>query len=488
MKKSFALFGCLLLLFPAVCLAADCNVPNDKATLALALADDDCATVTLAESEVLEGDGMLIVDRSVEIMGDSGTESISGTIENNDPLILVLTDNDDIVKIHDLQLSNSYTSNFASAISINTGHLIEIYNITFQDCPDSCINLVSGSGIFYNNTFENMSAIPDKTILYNDDEFSLEPTLGSASIADAENWQIEVTPPDGETGTIHLYYVADGGTDIIPIDVEYTDKSEAFNTTIPFTTQIPNNITVYATFTPDGESTSQLSSPITADWSSEDFSWGDYEACNTAWFADSTNGQWAGDFDGDGLTNTEEDANQNCIVDAGETTPELDNAAPSAPELVTPADGATDVDLDTTLTWNSSTDIDTDDELTYNIYICTNADFTDCDGIEVSASLLYPINAKYALGLAGLAFLGGISRNGRKKMFLLAALAIVTFGAFSSCGGGGGAPAVTEGDTSYSPATALEANTTYYWKVTVSDGHNGNVVSGTEPWSFTTTE
>ena len=73
----------------------------------------------------------------------------------------------------------------------------------------------------------------------------------------------------------------------------------------------------------------------------------------------------------------------------------VSNADPTAPILVSPANGAT-VAKPVTFQWTKSTDADNDD-ISYSLYFCTDSGFAGCSGTTVAASgnLMPPINHNY---------------------------------------------------------------------------------------------
>jgi len=79
--------------------------------------------------------------------------------------------------------------------------------------------------------------------------------------------------------------------------------------------------------------------------------------------------------DGDGMTKDQT---------IGITITNVSNSDPTAPTLVSPANGATVV-KPVTFQWLSSTDAD-NDEISYSLYFCTDSGFAGCSGTTVTAS------------------------------------------------------------------------------------------------------
>ncbi|SVD19133.1 uncharacterized protein METZ01_LOCUS371987, partial [marine metagenome] len=73
----------------------------------------------------------------------------------------------------------------------------------------------------------------------------------------------------------------------------------------------------------------------------------------------------------------------------------VSNSDPTAPTLVSPANGAT-VAKPVTFQWTKSTDADNDD-ISYSLYFCTESGFAGCSGTTVAASgnLMPPINQNF---------------------------------------------------------------------------------------------
>ena len=171
------------------------------------------------------------------------------------------------------------------------------------------------------------------------------------------------------------------------------------------------------------------------------------------------------------------------------------NAAPTAPVLLYPTDGTTDVSITPTFAWKKSTDID-GDTITYDIYVCEDQSFTgiDCDGILVTMAWSQIVRYAGMGGFAGGGFLFllfisfGIRKLKEKIKLILAGLLIsallITACARSDSGGSDETPIIDETISTYTLGTALNSGTQFYWKVVAKDGQGGETPS--ETWSFTT--
>ncbi len=177
------------------------------------------------------------------------------------------------------------------------------------------------------------------------------------------------------------------------------------------------------------------------------------------------------------------------------------NSPPSQPTLVSPADGATEVETTVTFEWDPVSDPD-GDAVSYDLFVCTDSSFATCTPVNpapitLAATLHHGAYASAGFGLAclGLALAGGIGR--RRRLALLVALAFGLAVSLAACGGGGGGGGTTPtapvtpdspplptpyGLANYTP-DSLAAGTTYYWKVVASDGLD---TTDSEVRSFTT--
>ena len=195
------------------------------------------------------------------------------------------------------------------------------------------------------------------------------------------------------------------------------------------------------------------------------------------------------------------------------TTTSVTNTAPTAATLVSPENGST-VTSPVTLSWNASTDAD-NNTLSYTVSVCSYSSFSGCQADNVnltfapqsfpgdpgSSELILPwSNSAYAISSAAssssgnstgmqpeswvLAFflLIGVSgfsamlSRGRRK--LVWACAMLTFLLVSCAAVDDNESATTDNESSTTSAVGsithtvnnLVSGTTYYWKVTTSDG------------------
>jgi hypothetical protein len=158
--------------------------------------------------------------------------------------------------------------------------------------------------------------------------------------------------------------------------------------------------------------------------------------------------------------------------------------SPSAPSLISPADGSTGIGTATTITWGRSTDPD-GDTITYHLTYCTDSTFSSCSPITVASSKPF-----YYAG-SGILFLGFImatGHRGRKILVLFTAVIMLASGSLIySCSTpreiASSPSSINSSDVSFQ-ATGLASGTTYYWKVTADDGKGGLTESAV--WSFET--
>ncbi|MCK9419487.1 MAG: hypothetical protein M0R70_08940 [Nitrospirae bacterium] len=167
------------------------------------------------------------------------------------------------------------------------------------------------------------------------------------------------------------------------------------------------------------------------------------------------------------------------------------NDPPTAPVLVSPGNGLSDVGPEQEFRWMKSTD-QNGDTLSYQVYMCQDAALSlNC----ITSTVASRTNGKgvfYAGGaglfMIGMTFIGGFTKR-KRTIFLLLIAVLFTSGALISCHSKDvsetAAPAPAD-QMSYF-AAGLNAGTTYYWKVVADDGKStNNLADSTETWSFTT--
>ncbi|MBI5665892.1 MAG: hypothetical protein HZC49_12530 [Nitrospirae bacterium] len=179
-----------------------------------------------------------------------------------------------------------------------------------------------------------------------------------------------------------------------------------------------------------------------------------------------------------------------------ETVGTCQASPPTAPALVSPADGATGLDTTVVFTWDPSTDPD-GDAVTYKLSYCTDQNFAGCAPVNVASlnkrQTLYAGTGKFSgLFLMGMIFLGGLKTRRNIIMLLVACLTVTLI--FASCNGGSDSSHSSSNSSSDDAGassgnlthtlSSLAPNTTYFWKVTADDGKGGTTDSVTR--SFTT--
>jgi hypothetical protein len=149
------------------------------------------------------------------------------------------------------------------------------------------------------------------------------------------------------------------------------------------------------------------------------------------------------------------------------------NIGPTGVALVSPANGASGLGTAVTFIWKTATDPDSN-SLSYQIFLCEDPAFAGCTPTVV-ASTKKVIDYADAEGLLPLVLfgtvLGGFGLR-RRKWLMMAIVSLAIIGLVSNCGGGGGgsAPASSTTDEMSHTESGLKPATTYYWKVSVSDG------------------
>ena len=155
----------------------------------------------------------------------------------------------------------------------------------------------------------------------------------------------------------------------------------------------------------------------------------------------------------------------------GETVSESYRTTTADFTLISPTDGATNLGTEVQFIWRKPTNPN-GNNWSYNFFICEDQGFIGCTPTVV-ASADKVIEFASAEGLLPLLLfgtvLGGIGLR-KRKWLMTAMVSLAIVGIVSNCGGGGGgsAPAPTV-EISHTES-GLKTGTTYYWKVTVSDG------------------
>ncbi len=165
---------------------------------------------------------------------------------------------------------------------------------------------------------------------------------------------------------------------------------------------------------------------------------------------------------------------------------EEDNAAPMAPSLLSPADGASDLDTTVDFRWSESTDAD-GDAVTYELTVCDNEDFSGCQAETVTASTAPLQQIPGALVWPAVMF-GAVLLRKRKELLLVFALLLTPL--LPACG----ADTVVDQDKKVDvdddvlegigkTVTGLQPGTTYWWKVTAVDARGARAESSVRSFS-----
>lgn len=315
------------------------------------------------------------IPEGAAVYGAQGTEIVSGNLNNG---LFALMNNG--ITFRNIVITNSSAEASASAIIVGdstTGNVI--HDVEFQNCGNRCIYVFgSGAANLYSNTYTD--TVPSQAIVYESPAFSA-PVLVSGSLSTLDNWLLNMTTVT--SGSAEAYGYSNG--DLTPIGSINSNASGSFSVTIPISEKAPGG-TFYALLTTTKTSEFGNGMNINA-MDDSNFSWGSASACKTStWFMDHTEGLGAGDYDGDTLTNAQEDANANCIVDTGETDPTLtdtdgDGVADNADNCPVFANPAQD-QSDTCAVVNTETDTDGDGiaDATDNCPAVANALQKDLDG------------------------------------------------------------------------------------------------------------
>ncbi len=164
---------------------------------------------------------------------------------------------------------------------------------------------------------------------------------------------------------------------------------------------------------------------------------------------------------------------------------------PTAPQLVAPANGATGLGTTVEFKWKKSTGSTEAATLAYTVVYCTDSALTtttmptSCVSAPVAVANGDSKDMFYAGGagllLIGVTFIGGL--NGRKNVLLLLVIvALLAGGSIISCKKSD--ETLGNGDEMHATVSGLSTNTTYYWRVDVTNGRS--VVPSATVWSFKT--
>jgi hypothetical protein len=182
---------------------------------------------------------------------------------------------------------------------------------------------------------------------------------------------------------------------------------------------------------------------------------------------------------------------------AGQVINFVTNFAPLAPEIISPANGATGVARPVVLRWRPSVDQD-GDAVAYHLFLCNNQNFigsapnciqdvkiTPTTATAQAKGIYYASVASGGMlfSLFGLSFAFGL--KGRKRILTLIAVLVISMLFVVSCGGGGDGEPVQATSTDLTfQVEGLSPNVTYYWKMEAEDGKAG--VAATPVMTFTT--
>jgi hypothetical protein len=195
------------------------------------------------------------------------------------------------------------------------------------------------------------------------------------------------------------------------------------------------------------------------------------------------------------ITTGAQDLASNALT-AGQTINFLTNFAPLAPEIVSPANGATGVARPVVLRWRPSVDQD-GDTIAYHLFYCNNQAFIGTAPNCVQDVKITPATAQakgiyyasvYSAGMLFTLFgLGwAFAFKGRKKILLMIAVLVISGLFIASCRSksDNGAPATAVSTDLTFQVEGLSPNVTYYWKMEADDGKGG--VVATPVMTFTT--
>ncbi len=158
------------------------------------------------------------------------------------------------------------------------------------------------------------------------------------------------------------------------------------------------------------------------------------------------------------------------------------NNPPGKPVLTYPADQQQGLDTSIVMKWQPVSDPD-GDTVTYQVVASTNQSFssTIVARINPAASVKALLLAGPGLGFIFLGFAFIRNTGIRKGLFVITAVSVLAGGMLAACSSSkGDVTAATEVTRQLS---GLQSGTTYYWKVTASDGKGGTTESDVSSFS-----
>lgn len=139
-------------------------------------------------------------------------------------------------------------------------------------------------------------------------------------------------------------------------------------------------------------------------------------------------------------------------------------AEPSAPELVTPSDGASADGTTVTFTWNPASG---EEPLSYKLFVCERSDFAGCEAIPTSTASGAKRIAPAGLTLLIAGLLAPYGWRNRKNMTCWVIGFLLVGGlAISACGAGTSSSSPTVEGAMKQTVSGLKPSSTYYWKIT----------------------
>lgn len=171
---------------------------------------------------------------------------------------------------------------------------------------------------------------------------------------------------------------------------------------------------------------------------------------------------------------------------SGTGTPAIVNSPPVQPTLIYPANQQAGLPTAFAFRWNKTTDPEKN-PITYDLFYCEDITFQGCLPVEIVA--LGDLQKRYLYaggsGLWMVMMAGLLSlRKKRARTIMIVCVFISGILLLSSCGGGGGgSTAVAPTNEISHSVSGLKQNTTYYWKVSATDGIDS---SESETRSFNT--
>ena len=342
MKKKLCSIGLtvfvaiLMNIFSGTVMAQTCTAVNGICTVTQARGIGDgslkACVNTATCSKILFGIPEVIIDQTISfgrsnvLIDGEGVTKLNGNL----PMLFEIAKSNIIIQR--LAITNAGGIAFRLVGSSNT-----IAGCTFSG-GNYGVSVYSGlKNLISTNTFSGVRSAA--IALFNGGNLGLQsPVLSGATLVSADQWELkgQVVPGvrrvelyEADPSFYHINHTGDVPQGMVYLFTINNDPANGIRSDGTFV--VPMDISRYhpakgyvAIAFDENNNTSAFSNVFIPTSDSANFFGSDFAACSRApWFMDTNESVWGGDFDHDGLINSVEDKNKNCVVDPGETNPSL---------------------------------------------------------------------------------------------------------------------------------------------------------------------